>query len=352
MLNSTSWAYATCFVGKVYGPLWSTWGAPLREGKSGVKAKIVNTKVACRVRAGQTPPPRQATQTGARGLLSGRLVPYMGWGGGGLSPEFLRGGWLCGFPPMLPKVQAPAPPPRSAFLGGWVGGLLSCCFMEFLCAFVCLWHAVLVHERTIFHEVHSEAGDKDVHSGNRTGVIQQHTPRVHLSINPSADVNPTPCPWSWGASGTESHGHGTSRCRRPSCCWRCRRSALPLDRGRPFPGRHLLGEHHRHHHRLRGRDAQDIRGPCLRLRVHLRGCVRGPACACAATITERRPVAQNRWCCCCGGLGMATDVAQQTCHRKFSNMSTSTHKGGGGRWHKALVVGSVGLWRRLLASRP
>ena len=26
--------------------------------------------------------------------------------------------------------------------------------------------------------------------------------------------------------------------------------------------------------------------------------------------------------------------------------------GGGGGWHKALVVGSVSLWRRLLASRP
>ena len=26
--------------------------------------------------------------------------------------------------------------------------------------------------------------------------------------------------------------------------------------------------------------------------------------------------------------------------------------GGGGDWHKALVVGSVSLWRRLLASRP
>ena len=25
---------------------------------------------------------------------------------------------------------------------------------------------------------------------------------------------------------------------------------------------------------------------------------------------------------------------------------------GGGGWHKALVVGSVSLWRRLLASRP
>ena len=26
--------------------------------------------------------------------------------------------------------------------------------------------------------------------------------------------------------------------------------------------------------------------------------------------------------------------------------------GGGGGWHKALVVGSASLWRRLLASRP
>ena len=26
-------------------------------------------------------------------------------------------------------------------------------------------------------------------------------------------------------------------------------------------------------------------------------------------------------------------------------------QGGGGCWHKALVVGSVGLWQRLLASR-
>ena len=25
---------------------------------------------------------------------------------------------------------------------------------------------------------------------------------------------------------------------------------------------------------------------------------------------------------------------------------------GGGLWHKALVVGSISLWRRLLASRP
>ena len=29
-----------------------------------------------------------------------------------------------------------------------------------------------------------------------------------------------------------------------------------------------------------------------------------------------------------------------------------TPNGGGGGWHKALGVGSVSLWRRLLASRP
>ena len=27
-------------------------------------------------------------------------------------------------------------------------------------------------------------------------------------------------------------------------------------------------------------------------------------------------------------------------------------RGGGGGWHKASVIGSVSLWRRLLASRP
>ena len=53
MLNSNIWTYATCFVGKVCGPLWSTWGAPLGEGKFGAKAGIVNTKV---VRRANTPP--------------------------------------------------------------------------------------------------------------------------------------------------------------------------------------------------------------------------------------------------------------------------------------------------------
>ena len=38
-------SFAACFVGKVCGPLWSTWRAPLGEGKSGVKVGIVNAKV-------------------------------------------------------------------------------------------------------------------------------------------------------------------------------------------------------------------------------------------------------------------------------------------------------------------
>ena len=57
MLNSTIWTYATRFVGKVCSPLWSTWGTPLGEGKSGVKAGMVNTKVARRLRTGHPPPP-------------------------------------------------------------------------------------------------------------------------------------------------------------------------------------------------------------------------------------------------------------------------------------------------------
>ena len=45
MLNATIWTYATCLVEKVCGPLWSTWGAPMGEGKSRIKAGIVNGKV-------------------------------------------------------------------------------------------------------------------------------------------------------------------------------------------------------------------------------------------------------------------------------------------------------------------
>ena len=37
-------------------------------------------------------------------------------------------------------------------------------------------------------------------------------------------------------------------------------------------------------------------------------------------------------------------------HNQSANMRGGG--GGGGCWHKALVVGSVSLWRRLLASRP
>ena len=38
-------SYAARVVGKVCGPLWSNWGAPLGESKSGVKVRILNTNV-------------------------------------------------------------------------------------------------------------------------------------------------------------------------------------------------------------------------------------------------------------------------------------------------------------------
>ena len=56
MSNSTIWTYATCFVGNVCGPLWSIWGAPLGEGKSGVNAGLFHVKVARRARTRQTLP--------------------------------------------------------------------------------------------------------------------------------------------------------------------------------------------------------------------------------------------------------------------------------------------------------
>ena len=46
MLNSAISPFAACFVEKGCGPLWSTWGASLGEGKFGVKAGIVHTKLA------------------------------------------------------------------------------------------------------------------------------------------------------------------------------------------------------------------------------------------------------------------------------------------------------------------
>ena len=57
-----------------------------------------------------------------------------------------------------------------------------------------------------------------------------------------------------------------------------------------------------------------------------------------------------------------TPAHLSTGHRVSSNFSSCTSPGtrgqslwrgrGGGGWHKALVVGSVSLWQRLLASRP
>ena len=52
----TYFAYATCFVGRVCSPLWSTWGPFLGEGKSGIKVWIVHTKVVRRACAAQTFP--------------------------------------------------------------------------------------------------------------------------------------------------------------------------------------------------------------------------------------------------------------------------------------------------------
>ena len=56
MLNSAISPDAACFVGKVCSQLWSTWGASLGEGKSGVIVGKVDTKVAHRARAGQRLP--------------------------------------------------------------------------------------------------------------------------------------------------------------------------------------------------------------------------------------------------------------------------------------------------------
>ena len=47
---------ATCFAGKVCGPVQSTWGNSLGEDKLGARARILNTKVARRARTGQLLP--------------------------------------------------------------------------------------------------------------------------------------------------------------------------------------------------------------------------------------------------------------------------------------------------------
>ena len=68
-------SYAACFLRKVCDPLWSTWGTPLGEGKSGVKAGIINPKVARRARAGQPPPPRPSVHPGNEGE-GGTAIPW------------------------------------------------------------------------------------------------------------------------------------------------------------------------------------------------------------------------------------------------------------------------------------
>ena len=75
MLKSVVPTYVACFVGKVCGPLWSTWGAPLGEGKSGVKVGIINTKVARRAWAWQAPPHKQLRENEQHFLLLGPYMP-------------------------------------------------------------------------------------------------------------------------------------------------------------------------------------------------------------------------------------------------------------------------------------
>ena len=74
MLNSALSNYAACFVRKVCGLLWSILGAPVGEGKSGVKVKILNTKVGLQARVGQTPP-----HTGGSACGSAPLLCCMSW---------------------------------------------------------------------------------------------------------------------------------------------------------------------------------------------------------------------------------------------------------------------------------
>ena len=59
----------------------------------------------------------------------------------------------------------------------------------------------------------------------------------------------------------------------------------------------------------------------------------------AGHATEEKPVKGR-----CGRLSHTR--LQEEC-----SAWTNVRRGGGGVWHKALVVGSVSLWRRLLASR-
>ena len=52
------------------------------------------------------------------------------------------------------------------------------------------------------------------------------------------------------------------------------------------------------------------------------------------------------------GLFRTSVKANRGLPRRNGAEGPITLGGGGGGWHKALGVGSVGLWRRLLASRP
>ena len=46
-------AHATCFAGKVCGPVRSTWGTSLGEDKLGARARMLHTNVARRACTGQ-----------------------------------------------------------------------------------------------------------------------------------------------------------------------------------------------------------------------------------------------------------------------------------------------------------
>ena len=53
----------------------------------------------------------------------------------------------------------------------------------------------------------------------------------------------------------------------------------------------------------------------------------------------------------CGGAYWPLAFEPSAMTSRHPYYSTTVLRGGEGGWHKALVVGSVGLWRRLLASR-
>ena len=65
LLNSHISANAGCLAGKVCGLVRSTWETPQGEDKPGARDKILNTKVARRVRAGQTLPHSDTCQMNA-----------------------------------------------------------------------------------------------------------------------------------------------------------------------------------------------------------------------------------------------------------------------------------------------